>query len=812
MATNNPRRGSITELLNEINRPFEFDALAGKDIPSFSVSEHISDFDKNTIYVDLETTGLRTKSYNVLDTAASKSAPGITEIATFYREAGETTAKPVGNLTGYTDVIPKDVLEGIGDDVPAYLTTAPHHGPGSRIDEAVLQEGKLKNIFMDYVHAAKEGKYSNTDIDAKFGKVGDYLSDFTKLMEDAAAGKGGILTGWNISFDVNMMIDTATEYDKNNGTDYSSRMNTLMKTNKIKVKDLDEPLKRYIFNQAMTGEAVPENLSRKKINEALQDGTSRQSIVGDVEKHGIEGHKSKYVDEHLPLKRLGEDVREHGTDREVFKRRLAKGLQEQRPMLAVEAVDNAAIEKVANELTRVADAIPEGDVYDAYRTAQQNLRDMIRSGTAEEATRISLMIKGAYGDGHKSLLGEVNHINSRLPWNVLDDLTSSLNYVGGRTQDIIADILQHPMAESAHVAMADIPMGSELSSRLEATVEAAKTNDSAKKHMSEIIEESKRRRFAEQTSEIVKEAPRPSHVASRVTAEAVDLVEPSKFQKAITAMGGWKGAVAVAAAGYLAYDLFTDDPHVEGVRRSTSQYDNNHGIALGQSQALTPYGSGRDTKYQMLQAVGGPQKDHMRDIHRKALSKGREALHARVSPETYDMAQKRSTMELRGMVERHAGNRFSKRTILPAPPPPRPDQTLSYYDMDGQTKFSQNVQSNSHSSVAEHPDHDHRRQGLNVSKIVPERSGMSNMSKSTPPPRVKPEMPQNASEGLSAAHNRSTMSSDRKPIDIRPPVVAMPSHHTGNSKVRDQGAKNFASPPPVNKPTTNKTRHIRGNE
>ena len=90
--------------------------------------------------------------------------------------------------------------------------------------------------------------------------------------------------------------------------------------------------------------------------------------------------------------------------------------------------------------------------------------------------------------------------------NTLDGLTSALDFVGGRTQDMMADIMGHPMAGTAHVAMADIPMGSEMSSRLEEIVDRAMAGDEdAAKAMDNMITESKARRFTEIASEVVKQ-------------------------------------------------------------------------------------------------------------------------------------------------------------------------------------------------------------------------------------------------------------------------------------------------------------------
>ncbi len=805
--------------------PFTFDALHGTSVPTFEVSHHVEDFGKNAIYVDLETTGLRTESFNVLNTDPRRTSPGIMEMATFYREAGETTAKPQMGLTGYSDVIPKGELETMTDEKLVRITQRERFGPGSRVDEGVLREGKLRNIFMDYVDAAKTGKYPQTDIPVEFRSVEDYVSGFADLMDRSVeGGKKGVIHGWNINFDINVLMDTAKAVDVQKGTDYADRITRHLSSGDVEVKDLDAPIRKYTFHKLMKGEMAPEGVSRKKINEALQAaGPDRERVAAeiseDVSKHGVNGYRSQYVEAHNPLVKLAADSRAYeGGDQNIFKKRLTSALREKRPMLGqLGQLENETIEEVAEKLSSIARAVPQGEEYDAFLTAQRDLRQMINNPESSQKAKIVRdMIQGAYGDGRKSLLGDLNDVRSHLPWKVLEDLHSALDYVGGRTQDILADLMGHPMASAAHVAMADIPMGSEMSSRLEVMVNAAidGSNTEADAHLTSLLEESKNRRFTEIAAEATRtEAGQAAQTAGRVAADATTESTSGlrgKLSSALSKVGGWKGAAAIGAAGYLAYELFDDDPHIEGVRASTSQYDMAHGIAPTGDMSLTPFSSGRDFKYQMAMSEADRQKSETRALHRRTLSAGREAIHSRVSPIGHSTTGKAEIRDLRTMVELASAKRDRKSTILPAPPSPRADQNFSYYDMASQARFSDNVQSNSHASVMEHPDHDHRAPGISRNAI-PSPSPKQNMTPAKPvDPTEAPIKPQRKSEGLSGVNVKSTMKTKEKTARVAPPEVKMPSKHVGNSKLRDQGAKNLFTPPPVNNSTTNKSRQLRG--
>lgn len=795
-----PQRGTPMDHMG-----FTFNALEGDSIPTFEVSPKTETFGKNTIYVDLETTGLRTKSFSVNSRGPRDTLPGIMEIATFYREAGSTTAAPVAELTGYSDVIPKDVLTNLNDDVIQRLTEAEQHGIGSRVDEGVLKEGKLRSIFMDYAEAAKTGKYPKTDIPANFSAVEDYIKGFTQTMQKAADGNGGVITGWNISFDMNMIMDTAKAFDRKNNTNYATTMTNLIESGKVQIKDLDAPLRKYMFHQAMTGRGTPEHLSRKKINQELQAATElrgkvAEEIMQDIRGHGIDGHRSKYVGTNDPLIQLGEDVRAFEGNNRVFHDRLIKG--QEKLLGKVPGPDQMkAIDKVAEELTRIANAVPGDEAYEAYQVAQRNLRNMIRDASSAEGRILKQVIDAGYGEAGQSFLGQIVH-SSHLPEQALDDLTSGLDFVGGRTQDIIADLMGHPMAGSAHVAMADIPMGSEMSSRLEEMVGLAiKGNDpesqQAAQALDDMIIESKRRRFQEVAADVLKHDEEIRTTAAEFATSQQAMGETSnlasKLKGALSKVGGWKGAAAGAAAGYLAYDLFNDSPQVEGMRQGFSQYDQGHGIATTGDPSLTPFGSGRDSKYQLQTLFADEQKADSRRSYRQALSAGREAIHAVSNPITHDTVANDATRRLRGSIEKAAADKFVKRTILPEAPASRPDIALSYYDMDSQAQFSKNVQSTSHASIEEHPDHDHRSVGMRKNSIDSPKVSLTQKSVSN----------------LSHDAQPSTIKRVAGPAGMAPPQVNMPSSHKGKSKVRDQGAKHFALPS-NNKSTVNKSRAIRG--
>lgn len=825
-----PLRGSIQEMFD---RPYTFDALQGQgSIPDFEVSRMTETFEKNTMYVDLETTGLRTKSFSALSSGPRETLPGIMEMATFYRPSGRTTARPVPELTGYSDVIPRNVLDNINDEVLEGLTQKEQHGLGSRVDEGVLQEGKLRDIFMDYAEASKTGKYPQTEIPANFRGVEDYIQGFADTMDLASRGNGGVITGWNISFDMNMIMDTAKSLDEQKGTNYSTKMTNLIESGKVQVKDLDAPLRKYMFHQAMSGTGTPEHLSRKSINQALQAAgdqldSVRQEILDDVGMHGVpdpntgEVMRSRFVGTNDPLVELGQDVRAaeiHSGDEavDVFRRRLTAGAEASGGITPTRA---DAIEKIAQELSTVANAVPGDERYSAYQGMQRNVREMIRNAESSvESKALRDVVSHGYGQPGQSLLGAIEHTDSHLPWQTLDDLTSGLDFVGGRTQDIIAQQLGHPMASSAHVAMADIPMGSEMSSRLEEMVDLALGGDAeASQRLDDMIAESKRMRFEEVANDVLQQDRITTETVSNIGAAQQSVAQTSglgaKMKSALGKVGGWKGGLAIGALGYLAHDLFTDSPQVEGMRQAYSQYDQGHGIAPTGDPTLTPYGSGRDSNYQLQKTLLDKKKDISRGYRRQTLSAGREATHAALNPITHDTVANDATRRLRGSIESAAGYKFVEKTVLPEAPASRPDIALSYYNMDAQTRFSQNVQSNSHASIEEHPDHDHRPAGIGDKKIASPKLSFEKKPPGEARPveveRPKTSLSQKSVSNLSHDAQPSTIKGVAGPVGMAPPQVNMPSSHKGKSKVRDQGAKHFALPS-NNKSTINKSRAIRG--
>lgn len=821
-----PHRGSPRTYFQE-EGAFNFDSYSGTTVPDFQVGAHNAMYDHNTVYIDLETTGLRTQSFNVLDKGPRGTTPGIMEIATFYREGGTPTASPVSELTGYSEVIPREHMKTLTEDQLKDLTVKEQFGPGSRVDEAVTKEGKLRDIFMDFKHAAETGKYHQTDVDANFRQVGEYLDDFTTMLERSTAdfettGKSTILTGWNISFDANMMIDTAMAHDEldrvNTGVSGNrfERITSLIDKGAVEIRDLDEPLRKYIFHQAMQGTGMPEHLDRKAMNEALQQAGDnleavREEIVEDVRQHGSDigsgrSYSSRFVGKNDPLVSLGQDVRDYRAgDTEVFRRRLTEGMVTGRGVQTAGGLTDrelTAIDEVAEQLATIANATPGTEQYEAYKTAQAQLRQNIRGGTTAHGNLLRDIVDGGYKSGHQSLLGTIYHTDSHLPWKTLDSLTSGLDYVGGRTQDIIAQLMGHPMAASAHVAMADIPMGSELSNRLDKVVNAAIDGDpAASAQMDEMIMESKRMRFLESAQEVVKkDATIANQAAGAATSNASMQVTDGILSKAKHLMGeigGWKGVAVGAAGGFLLSEMFTSDPQIEATRRAHSQYDLGHGIMPSDmgDPTITAFGSGRDANFQIKQAKLEQAKGYNRKIRQEGLRAGRDNIARSASPINHTTVRNADRAGLRHSLEKVVAEKSYERVILPEVPKDRARLTGGY-DMAGQAEFSKKVQKHSGAAVDKHPDLDNDAQGVKQSRA----------------PEVAKKAASRGLKDLSAPLDAATMNTTSAAMKPASPHIGVHSKHTGNSKIRNQGAKNFTMPPTQSAPTVNQARALRGQE